>query len=123
MSLKINIIKNEGDAQQEYVVMAVLSDCNLGNYALVDTTYAADRSVSNKWRHSFWFPSLQVQAEDYVYVYTRKGRYEVQPYATPGQKAVNLHLFFAGSDAAIWNDGGDKATLVQYAVISRGAAS
>ena len=59
MNLEIrNVADNATD--EERVVLYVLADCNLNDYLLFDSTYDEEGEISNKHRHLFVFPDLQV---------------------------------------------------------------
>lgn len=107
--LKILKVHNHGDSKEEHVLIEVIDDCDLSDYALIDSTFDDDGNVSNKNRHVFWFPSCDVSAGDFVSLRTGKGK--DRTYTNDNDKVV--HRFHWGLDTSVWNDDGDAATLIQ----------
>ena len=73
MNLKILGIMDAGIANKERLVLKVLRNDDIGYYVVFDTTFLEDGNVSNKVRHSYWFPDKEVQAGDLVVLYTKQG--------------------------------------------------
>lgn len=110
MDLKIISVNGHGDASEEYVWMRVLADCDLGDYALADTTYDDDGdAISNKLRHFFWFPSKAVKAGERVSLRTGKG----QDRRLTNERGLVVHRFYWNLGGSIWNDDGDTAVLFE----------
>lgn len=109
MKLKITSVKNQGDANKEYVMLKALEDCNLNNYMILDNTYDAAGEPSNKSRHIYIFPDFSVKAGQYVCVSTRKGKYKLGK----TDKGNPLHYFYWGLEHSVWNDDGDVAHLIR----------
>lgn len=109
MKLKITSIQNRGDAAKEYVMLEALADIDVGDYLLGDTTYLQDGSVSNKLRHTFWFPNKKVRKGEYVSLWTGKGK------ATLGETKDGspVHRFYWNLATAVWNDDKDCAVLIE----------
>jgi len=74
MELKVVKVHKEGGWNDEYVTLRVIETCDLGYYMIADTTYVSDKEISNKLRHTFWFPNHSVAAGDFVRLYTRPKR-------------------------------------------------
>ena len=106
--LKIIVINNSSNLQDEYVYLKADADCNLGDYLLTDSTYGSNEAPSNKLRHVFFFPVLAVKKGDYVALWTRKGTYSVNAATTAKGPQHNL---FWGLQETVWNVAGDKAFL------------
>lgn len=118
MSLRIYSLKNHGNAGQEYICLDVLEDCNLGDYAIADSTYGEKGKVSNKWRHLYWFKNQAVKKNDFVVLYTRKGANTVRDFERGTEKlTVKVYDLFWNSDAPIWNDDIDCAALIRLSVV------
>lgn len=107
MDLKVLSINEQGDASKEYVWIEVLSDCSLNNYALADTTYYDDGSISNELRHFYWFPNTNVRRGERVSLRTGNGKNTT----VVNDKGQTVHRFYWGLGRAIWNDSGDAAVL------------
>ena len=114
MNLKIVDIHNRGDHNQECVELYVLSDCNLSDYAIYDTTFSADNYVSNKSPHFFRFPDYDAKAGQTIRLHTGKEYFNT---GISLRKLLNLPNadFYWNLDHAIWNNTGDTGYLIQIA--------
>ncbi|MEL4887370.1 hypothetical protein N6P31_09840 [Pectobacterium betavasculorum] len=107
MNLEIRFVKGHGDLNDERIVLKALADVNVGKYIVSDTTYHSDDEVSNKLRHIYWIPDKDVEKDDLVVIYTRKGN----------DKTVNnnsgnrTHFFYWGLECPVWNQKEDAAVL------------
>jgi len=109
MKLKIMSIENGGDAKDEYVRLKVLEDCNLIDYALVDTTFTADGKVSNKNRHFYWFPHKDVKKNEVVRLYSSIG----DNVSSTSNTDIMIHKVYWNLGSPVWNNEGDKAVLFE----------
>lgn len=109
MKLKIRSINEIGDASKEFVMLVALEDCDLDHYAIADTTYTEDNTISNKLPHFFWFPPKQVLEGELVVLRTGVGNNRTLNNSV-GQK---VHRFFWGLKSSVWNDDGDAAVLFE----------
>jgi hypothetical protein len=109
VKVKLVSVHNHGDFDKEYVLLRVDEDTDVGRYVVADSTYTSDGKVSNKLRHTYWFPDKVVKKGDYVVLYTRSG--------TAGTGTTNmgapLHRFYWDLQTAVWNDTGDSAVLLE----------
>ncbi|WP_133254313.1 hypothetical protein [Phenylobacterium deserti] len=83
----------------------------MADYILADCTYDSKGTTSNLHRHTFWFPPTTVAKGDRVVLLTGKGKDATTREA--GEPAE--HRFYWGLSAAVWNDDGDKVTLIRIA--------
>lgn len=101
-----------GGSEQEYVVLKANHDLNTRFVMLSDTTYLDPNHISNKLRHVFWLPDLELVAGDHFVVWTgygTSGFFTGQPaYLAPGRRWYHHYLNLGNS---IWNDEKDRATL------------
>ena len=97
MNVKLLRIRDKSDLDNERVVILVLADCNIGDYVLFDTTYDGDK-VSNKLRHSYWFPDKKVFEGDKVILYTKNGQNKVKT-NNSGNKS---HFFYWNLERTVW---------------------
>jgi hypothetical protein len=74
---------------------------------LADTTYLNNGKVSNKLRHTFWFPDKDVKKDQLVSVWTKPGT----DTTSETDSGTKIHRFFWGLNRAVWNDTGDCAIL------------
>lgn len=109
MKVKIISVHNQGDYEQEYVLMRVQQDCNIGYYMLADSTYTEANKVSNKVRHTLWIPHKEVKKGNLVSVWTKPGK-DTTDVNKDGQ---TIHRFFWNLKTAVWNNEGDCAVLFE----------
>lgn len=106
--LELVYVKNHGKAADEYVLLRATQDLDLKYYMICDTTYTSDTSISNTFRHTYWFATQTVKSGEYVVLYTKKGSY------SKTQNNGNVfHNYYWNSNAAIWNDDGDGAIVFE----------
>lgn len=109
MDLKITSVHNHGKCNEEYVLLKATADCDVGYFMLADTTYTKKDSVSNKLRHTFWFPNKKIKKGDLVSVWTRTG----EDTTTKTDSGTPVHRFYWGLKTSVWNDNGDCAVLLE----------
>lgn len=109
MNLKIVGIKDAGIASKERLVLKVLRDDDIGYYVVFDTTFLGDGKVSNKVKHSYWFPDKEVQAGDLVILYTKQGFMNEKKH----KNGFISHFFYWGLEMTVWNKEGDCVVLLQ----------
>lgn len=107
MDVKLLKIKDKSDLRNERVVISVLRDCNIGEYILFDTTYS-DYQISNKLRHTYWFPDKKVQQGDKVILYTKEGEIKEKN----NESGNTSHFFYWELNETVWNKNEDCAVLV-----------
>ena len=114
MSLKIDTLKKDGDAEKEYIKLKATADVDIGNYAIIDKTFNNNGSVSNVHKHFYRFPSKVIKKGEFVTLRTGKGK-NIELITTNG---VKVHRCYWGSDAAFWNDSNtEKAELLKVTTI------
>lgn len=112
MKVKIKSVHNHGDQKEEYVFLEVLEDCDIGNHILADSTYQANGKISNKVRHTFWFPEKAVKKDETVSVRTMSHPDGKSYVLVKDSKGNPCHRFYWGLNAPIWNDEKDAAVLI-----------
>lgn len=108
MKVKIVSVHNHGDSANEYVLLRVEEDCDIGKYVVADSTYTPSGSVSNKLRHMYWFPDKSVKKGEFISLRTGAG----DNTTVTNDKGIIFHRFYWGLKTAIWNDTGDCAVLL-----------
>jgi hypothetical protein len=108
MHVDIKHVSDKGNNKKERLVLNVLSDTNIGNYIIADTTYHNDDSVSNKLRHVFWIPDQKVSKGDLVVIYTKKGTDTKKVF----KSGRTTFFFYWGLDSTIWNKAEDCAVVI-----------
>ncbi|MBQ3715292.1 MAG: hypothetical protein IJM92_09460 [Fibrobacter sp.] len=106
MDLSIRAIRDAGSKELERIVLRVREDCNVGDFLIMDTTYNGTH-ISNKLRHTYWFPDKDVRKGDLVVLYTKEGKIS---------EKVNLsgntsHFFYWNLKETVWNKDEDCAVL------------
>lgn len=109
-NLKINRIFDPGNKDEEVVQLIASADVNLGHYMITDNTYDSSGGASNKWRHSFHFPSVTVKNGDLVQLWTKPGKDQVTDHEKDNRK-YKTHHFHMGLKTSVWNASGDIARL------------
>jgi len=105
MDLKIVKVSK---TEPEYLVLQVERDHNLWPYILFDTAYDGEGNVTNKNRHSFLFPNLNVKKGDFVIVYTKVGESK----SFRNTAGTVTHELYWGLDVNVWNHAKDEVLLV-----------
>ncbi|MFY7867162.1 hypothetical protein [Roseateles sp.] len=111
MNLKLRSVAGKGVAEEERLVIDVLRECELGEYAVFHTGFSVetgnvDIGVSN----TFWFPNKEVRNGDLVVLYTKRGRSSEKALEN-GRKA---YFFYWEKTGPLWS-ADDKAAVLLHA--------
>ena len=109
MKVEISHVVENGNHEKERLVLKVKSSTDIGDYILMQTGYN-DESVTTNVKNTFWFPYKEVETQDLVVVYTRKGK-------ASSKKLKNgntAHFFYWGIKKSIW-DNEDRAPVLLFA--------
>ena len=109
MDLELIRIADRGN-DNERLIMRAIRKCNLREYIVLDTTYDEDGTVSNKHRHMYIMPDINVNEGDFIWLYTREGRYHTH---NNDSKTITHNIYW-GLDIHVWNNDGDKAYRIHY---------
>lgn len=110
MKIIIEGVKRQGD-KDEYISFKVIAvEVDLKDFLLIDTTFDEDGEVSNKERHIFKFPKQTVTKDQKIFLYTHSQKFKQGALNRAGNIFYSWNL---GHD--VWNDGGDKAVLIEIA--------
>ena len=109
MDMKLLRILDQGTNEERLVLKAIRS-CNLNEYIVFDTTYDENGVASNKHRHLYVFPYIDVEADDTVVLYSKKGKYST----IKNENGTTSHFFYWNLDIHVWNNEGDTAYLLHY---------
>lgn len=110
MKVKIRNVVDFDTLDSERIILDVVDDTDIGYYMIADSTYTADDKISNKVRHTYWFPDQKVKKGDVVVLYTKKGTNKPKK-----EKDHTIYFYYWGLDKSIWNDEGDCALLFEIA--------
>lgn len=109
MKIVIEGIRNQGDFDEELVLLKVKDICDAGMYVLCDTTYTADGKISAKLRHQFWLPDKKVEKGDFIRVHTKPGTNS----SFRNTSGTTTHDFYWGLKTAVWNNDKDCGVLFE----------
>jgi len=112
MDVKIDKVIDYGTHDSERVLFNVVADCDLGRYMVADSTFNKEDVISNKLRHTYWFPDGNVKKGDKVVLYTKEGKNTKTDISGGSNK---LHTFYWNLKSSVWNNTGDAAVLLQLA--------
>lgn len=117
MKIKIENVLDKGNLERERVILKVVSDENIGNYVIMDSTFDQEGDVSNTGRHGYKFSSKEVKKGDFICLFTKNkdGSSKSEFKNTTGS---TTHCFFWGRWATIWNKDSDCFYLM-YLLDSR----
>jgi hypothetical protein len=114
MSLQLNSVVNSAVPADELVWIRAVAACNLQGYAVVDRTFSEQGDQSNTFRHLFLFPNHQVALGDWVALHTGIGQTAIEN----NNQDTRTHHFYWGANACVWNNNGDRASLIRYTKIN-----
>ena len=114
-NLRILGVREAGDHSRERVVLRARRPCNIGRYAIIDTTYQDPETISNLNRHFYWLPDLDVDTNDLIVLYTRTGPDRTVK-SKHGYKIHKLHWGF-DEDVTVWNRDEDAVTVVRISAL------
>lgn len=99
---------NKGGLANECVWLGVSEDIpSLAHYILCDTTFVDDNSISNEFRHMFWFINKAVKKGDWVKVMTKEGS-NTSAFNSQGG---TTHIFYWKLSQPIWTASTDAAIV------------
>lgn len=111
MALHLEIEKlYKSDGDDERLALKVLEDCDLGDYIITDATFGKQGGSSNLFRHVFEFPTYEVKKDEWVVLYTKKGKQH---------KSDSTHFFYWNSNHNVWNDDHDTVTLIKVSAFQK----
>lgn len=112
MELEIKRVKNASSPSKEYVVLQATEDTNLYYWAVVDSTFNPDGSMSNEHRHVYFFPAKQLKKGDWVVLYSGTGTDgAIKKFSDVD---ATFYAYYWQSGSCIWNNTGDNASLIRY---------
>lgn len=117
MNVSIRKVADSSKHSDERLILDVLEDTDIGEYAVLDTTYTPSNSVSNKVRHCYWFPDKKVKKGDLVVLYTNPGTNTIQK----NKDGSTTHFFHWGLKVSVWNNTGDCAVVLHISDWIHGA--
>ena len=99
MRLKVHSIENRGKLEKETLWLDVLEPIGNLSYTLVAITSLADRQhISTEIQRTFWFPSVSVEAGDWIALCSGAGAAKTRE----NDRETTTHLFYWNLKTAIW---------------------
>jgi hypothetical protein len=108
MRVKIASIADRADLDKERIVMKVLSDTDIGSYAVFNAE-VQNGVVTTGVQDVFWFPDKKVSEGDFVVLYTKRGKQSEKKLHVGGKMT---HFFYWGSSTPKWKTGGTAPVLL-----------
>lgn len=101
MKLKLSSIADKGNFEKERVVIRVVDNTNVGEFALFRTGVNDDGGLNIGVENTYWFPDKEVRAGDLVVLYSKGGSFSEKSLES-GNKA---HFYYWGLGKELWNSG------------------
>lgn len=117
MKIKIENVVDKGNLDRERVLLKVLSNEDLKNYVIMDSTFNSEGDISNTGRHAFKFPMKEVKKGDYICLFTKKMDTTSKSEFANSIGSIT-HCFFWNREASVWNKNNDNCYLL-YIVDSK----
>lgn len=112
MELEIKSVHNASTPSGEYVILRATEDTNLYYFAVVDSTFNGDGSMSNEHRHVYFFPAKSIKKGDWVVLYSGTGTNgTIRKFSNSSD---SYYAYYWQSGSCIWNNTGDNASLIRY---------
>jgi hypothetical protein len=106
MMLEIKSFADAGLLAKERLVIKVLSDLDLGQYAVFSSEVSVDKSPTAGLNTAFWFADEAIKAGDLVVLYTKEG--------SSGKKDIGqghtAHFYYWGLDKVLWQS--DRCAVI-----------
>lgn len=104
----------------EYILFKASEDCQLHDFLIHDDTFDSEGDLSNKLRHMYRFPRLNVKKGEYVALYVKtSGKYFLGKYKSALKIEHPCHILHWGANANIFNQDGDHLYLLKIAETDR----
>ena len=106
MSLQISSFADIGQLDKERLVIKVLEDIDIGEYAVFYSRVSSEGTPTSGAKRAYWFPDGAAKSGDLVVLYTKRGTASTKN-LTGGRVA---RFYYWGYDNALW--GSDNAAAV-----------
>jgi hypothetical protein len=108
MNVKIRSIVDAGVETKERIVMKVLSDTDIGHYAVFEALRRGEE-LSTAILDAYWFPDKSVKEGDLVILYTKSGTSSEK--TSEGGKTS--HFFYWGRTGSKWGSNESAPALLE----------
>lgn len=109
MNVKIKAIREKGVSAKERLVLQVLADCDIGEYAVFNAKAIGEANVSSNVRDSYWFADGIAKAGDLVVLYTKGGIKKQKV----NENGSTTHFFYWGRKDPVWNESASAVVLLK----------
>lgn len=110
MKVEISSVADAGDYPNERLVLKVLTDLDIGKYAVFSSKTAPDGKASSGNNLAYWFPDGAVSAGDLIIIYTKPGAASIKKLAD----ATTARFYYWGVSHPIW-DGSRMPVVLEVA--------
>ncbi len=111
MKLAISSFADPGNYEKERLVIKVLSDVDIGAYAVFISAVSEDGKATAGRKTAYWFPDTAAKSGDLVVLYTKAG----QDSKKDLQDGRTAHFYYWGLKASVWEAGSRTAVVLRVA--------
>lgn len=108
MNIKISSISEAGVTGKERIVMKVLRDTDIGQYAVLRTGFRAP-SPTTGVTDAYWFPDKPVRRNDIVVLYSKSGTESEKQL----ENGATAHFFYWRAGSNLWSDNEHAAVVIE----------
>lgn len=108
MNIKITSIAEPGVAGKERVVMKVLRDTDVGQYAVLRTGFRTPNPTTGV-TDAYWFPDKAVRRNDIIVLYSKSGTVSEKNL----ESGATAHFFYWKLDRVLWSDSDHAAVVLE----------
>jgi hypothetical protein len=108
MNVEISSFADAGNIQKERVVIKVLKDLDIGDYAVFCSAVSAAGNATSGLQKAYWFPDGTVKSGDLVVLYTKQGNNSTKALDGGG----TAYFYYWRQDRALW-DGNNGAAILE----------
>ena len=101
MKIEISSVADAGTLNKERVVMKATGADDIGDYAIFNCVTQEDRVASGDVPYAYWFMDMEVNAGDFVVLYTKAGTRSEKK----NQNGTVSHFFYWGLEQPLWTPG------------------
>jgi len=111
MNLEISSFADAGDFEKERLVIKVLKDIDIGEYAVFHSRISSEGDPTSGAKKAYWFPDGTARSGDLVVLYTKRGKASTKN-LTGGRVA---RFYYWGLESALWGNRDAGAVVLEVA--------
>lgn len=108
MKINIRSYADAGDLANERLVLNVLEDTDIGNYAILKSSISNTGGATWGSKVAYWFPNKEVKKGDLVVLYTKNGTSSSKELRSGGI----AYFYYWKRDSAIWGGSPPQSVAV-----------